>query len=50
MLLIANSNYYEGPRDYEGPCLKLDTVIMKVPGLKLNAAIMKVPRIMKVPT
>ena len=41
---------YEGSMDYEGPFLKLDAVIMKVPGLKPNAAIMKVPRIMKVPT
>ena len=48
--LGKNSNDYEGSRDYEGPCLKLDTMIMKVPGLKLNAVIMKVPRIMKVPT
>ena len=41
---------YEGPMDYEGPFLKLEAVIMKVPGLKPNAAIMKDPRIMKVPT
>ena len=41
---------YEGPMDYEGPFLKLEAVIMKVPGLKPNAAIMKVLRIMKVPT
>ena len=41
---------YEGSMDYEGLFLKLEAVIMKVPGLKPNAAIMKVPRIMKVPT
>ena len=41
---------YEGPMDYEGPFLKLETVIMKVPVLKVNAVIMKVPMIMKVPT
>ena len=34
---------YEGPKDYEGPFLKLEAVIMKVPGLKPNTAIMKVP-------
>ena len=41
---------YEGAMDYEGPFLKLEAVIMKVPGLKPNAAIMKDPRIVKVPT
>ena len=41
---------YESPMDYEGPFLKLEAVIMKVPRLKSNAVSMKVPRIMKVPT
>ena len=41
---------YEGPVDYEGPFLKLEAVIMKVPRLKSYTVIIKVPRIMKVPT
>ena len=54
MILSINVVYflldYEGAKDYDGPCLKLEAVIMKVPSLKLNAVIMKVPMIMKVPT
>ena len=54
MILSMNIVYflldYEGPKDYEGPCLKLEAVIMKTPSLKLNAVIMKGSMIMKVPT
>ena len=41
---------YEGAKDYEGPCLKLEAVIMKIPSLKLNAEIIKGSMIIKVPT
>ena len=34
---------YAGAMDYEGPFLKLEAVIMKVPCFKLNAGVMKVP-------
>ena len=54
MILSINVVYflldYEGAKDYEGPCLKLEAVIMKVPSLKLNAVIMMGSMIMKIPT
>ena len=54
MILSINVVYflldYEGAKDYEGPCLKLEAVIVKVPSLKLNAVIMKGSMIMNVPT